>query len=157
MTSLQVELSVTWFFNPRRNIVVPNVSWGLGVHECDLMVITPAGYATEVEIKVSRSDLLADKKKRHQHKSAKIRRLFFAVPSELEDYALQNIPAHAGLLSMRPRGWGRLCELVRPAKINADARKLTPAEVLKVAHLGCMRIWDLKSTLHQIHQIRPSK
>lgn len=43
----------------RRNTVVPNAYWGLGLTwEADLLVISKAGYLTEVEIKVSKADLL---------------------------------------------------------------------------------------------------
>ena len=45
------------FFNYRANLIVPNISWGLGLHECDLLVLTSSGYATEIEIKVSKADL----------------------------------------------------------------------------------------------------
>lgn len=37
------------------------------IHECDILYITLNDYAVEYEIKVSKSDLLADAKKHHGH------------------------------------------------------------------------------------------
>ena len=55
---------------------MPNISWGLGVHEIDLFVVRPSGYAIEVEIKVSLSDFKADFNKKHTHSSPKIREFY---------------------------------------------------------------------------------
>jgi len=63
MTSKEIEILVADYFNYRANLIVPNVSWGLGVHECDILVLTKAGYAWEVEIKTSVADVKADLKK----------------------------------------------------------------------------------------------
>ena len=77
ITVSEIELAVAHYFDPRRNIIVPNVWWGMGFnYECDLLVLTKAGYAYEVEIKTTKSDLKADLKKEHGHKSDKIRKLF---------------------------------------------------------------------------------
>ena len=66
--SLEMEVALSKFFNPRQNIIVPNISWGMGGHhECDLMVLTQCNFAYEVEIKVSAADLKADAKKTHAH------------------------------------------------------------------------------------------
>ena len=43
-------------FNLRRNIVVPNVSWGLLSYEADFICCSKSGYLTEVEIKRSWED-----------------------------------------------------------------------------------------------------
>jgi rRNA maturation endonuclease Nob1 len=62
------------------------------------------------------------------------------------------IPAQAGVVLVKPRNVTKrtpnpelYAKVVRKAKANGSARKLTPAEVEKVARLGCMRIWDLKA------------
>ena len=55
---------VTKYFKPVLNIVVPNVSHSFfSFHEADLISLSQAGYATEVEIKTNRADLIADKKR----------------------------------------------------------------------------------------------
>jgi hypothetical protein len=56
LKTAEMEVELGRYFNYRQNIIVSNVSWGLGIHECDLLIITKSGYATEVEIKVSLSD-----------------------------------------------------------------------------------------------------
>jgi hypothetical protein len=148
-TAAEIEHRIADYFDPRRNIVVPNVWWGWGLnHECDLVVLTNSGYAYEVEIKVSRADLRADLKKRHGHSdwNGKLRRIYFAVPERLSDYALKLIPKPAGLL-MVGQGIDRLAGLVcklREADINPGARRLNPDERFKLAKLGTMRVWTRK-------------
>ena len=65
ITTLEMEIAVMRWLGIRQNLVVPNVSWGLLNYEADVVSLTPSGYATEVEIKVSKADLLADFKKGH--------------------------------------------------------------------------------------------
>ena len=139
-----IELALARFFNPRINIIVPNVSWGLGFnYECDLLVVTKAGYATEIEIKVTRSDIKADFSKRHTHGSKKIRRFFYAVPDYLSNCDL--LPTDCGLISIDEN---LRCRTLRPPKLNKMARALTDKEINKLLHLGCMRIWSLKESLY---------
>jgi hypothetical protein len=142
-----VEVAVAKYFNPRRNLIVPNVWWGLGFnYELDLVVLTKCGYAYEVEIKVSRQDIKADLKKSHGHSSKRISRLYFAVPSELSDD--KNIPEDAGILSISLNADGRYgVRKIREAK-RKDARIFTDKERLKLAELGTMRIWKLKSIIN---------
>ena len=64
MKAIDIELAVSNYLNPRTNLIVPNVHWGMCLHECDLLVITRSGYAWEVEIKVSRVDLIKNKEKK---------------------------------------------------------------------------------------------
>ena len=65
LTAKQIEISIADYFCPRRNLVVPNVYWGLNfVYELDILVVTQSNYAYEIEIKTTISDIKADKKKR---------------------------------------------------------------------------------------------
>ena len=64
ITTLEVELSLMKHFNFRENVIVNGVHWGMVIngkplHECDLLILSKANYATEVEIKISKSDLLS--------------------------------------------------------------------------------------------------
>ena len=61
-------------FNKRQDIFVPNLSWGLLNHEADLAIINKSGYLTEVEIKRSFADFMADFKKEHGHKDERVYR-----------------------------------------------------------------------------------
>lgn len=47
-----LQIACARYFNPRKNVIVPNVSWGMALHECDILVMTPAGVAYEVECKI---------------------------------------------------------------------------------------------------------
>ena len=157
MTALDIELAVAEHIGIRQHLIVPNVSWGLGLaHECDLLYVTKSGYAHEVEIKVSRSDLLRDQKKRkyrdsfrecHYHECL-VRSLTFAIPAEMEA-SIPDIPEYAGVLLVEPHPrWKRLvCREVRKAVPYRDARKLSDEERFDLARLGTMRIWGLKRKL----------
>jgi hypothetical protein len=144
-----IELAVAKLIGYRRHTIVPNVSWGLGLnHECDLLVLDEKGRLTEIEIKISKSDLKADFKKMHGHTSNIISRLIYAVPVEMEDYTLTLIPKNAGLISVKHyeqnnrilcfAHWVRRC-VHDKNKDMPDRRTLE-----KLYQLGCMRIWSLK-------------
>jgi len=114
------------------------------LHECDILALTPAGYATEIEIKVSKSDLRADKKKRHGHLHNRIAYFYFAVPEGLVGTALSEIPERAGLYSVKKRYPPKL---IRQCKKNPNCTKWSEKEKLKLAHLGAMRITGLKEKI----------
>lgn len=148
----QMEVVVANHFNPRLNMIVPNISWGLGLHECDLLVVRKSRYAIEVEIKISKADLVKDKDKRHGHESDKLKELWFALPEPLEKH-IEHVPERAGIVIVREHtfsSWSTnyeertvlRCDVIRKAVPNKDARKLTEEEYHKVGHLGCMRIID---------------
>jgi hypothetical protein len=134
-----IELAVVRWFGARANLCVPNVSWGLGLHECDLLIASTSGYLTEIEIKVSRSDLIKDMGKRHGHRSNKIKYLYFAVPPKLLK-AIEYIPRRAGILVYTSKGF--IKEIAEPER-NPDARKISDAERYTMARLGALRIWGL--------------
>ncbi len=153
MTLRDIELKLVWYFNPFRNVIVPNLKDGVfsDMHECDLLVLHPTGYATEVEIKLSKSDILRDKKKAHNHSHPYIRRLFFAVPEKLKDYALKHIPERAGLIVVREKKklCGGYCKIVRYPKPNRKARKWTEKHRAKLLQLMQIRYWKLKNNLKE--------
>lgn len=146
----QIEIAVAKFFNFRQNLIVPNISWGFGLsYEADMIVVRPNGWVIEIEIKVSKPDLLADEgKMKWRHGciiSKSIRQHYFAVPDELVQYV--NIPLsgilRVGLGRLGSRG-GLVASLVRPGKLNPRAVKISPEKRSRLAELGCMRIWSLK-------------
>jgi len=95
--TIEMEIAVANHFNARQNLIVPNVSWGFCIHECDLLIVTKAGYLYEVEIKVSRGDLKNDMKKQHNHYDSRIKNLYFAIPKKLEK-DIEFIPKEAGIM-----------------------------------------------------------
>ena len=145
LSLVDIELAVVNYFNMRRHVIVPNVSYGLGLHECDLLVAQPNGYAIEVEIKRSRFDLLADAKKPHSHESDKIRKLYFAMPVSMYEKCKDDVPKRAGIIVVdRSKSGAPRASRMREPEVNAKARKLTDAELFKLTKLGVMRIWALK-------------
>lgn len=172
ITTTEIEVAIAKHYGTRQNIIVPNISWGFSwndkegwhsMHECDVFVIKKTGYAVEIEIKRSKNDLLNDFKKRHKHKSSKIRELFYAIPRENVDEWSKLIPKHAGIIAYEKYEeeiwdkkkhnwsgkykWAMLARRIRNAEPNKKATKLTIEEQLKIARLGTLRIWNLKEKM----------
>lgn len=154
MTTPEMEIALSHYFNPRRNLIVPNISWGMFTHECDLLVLTKAGYAYEIEIKISKADLLKDREKRHNHESKKISRLFFALPEPLIKWA-EYVPARAGIISVTPsvHTFRNQCRIVREAA-KTNTYKFAERERYDVARLATLRIWGLKQTIERLKKER---
>ena len=155
LRSIHIEVAVANHFGIRQNLVVPNVSWGAGLnYECDLLVVSPVGYASEVEIKVSKQDLKKDAEKRKWRfdRPKFIKRLFFAVPESLGEACLEYAPAEAGVLVVRDDSemfqvhHGQT-KLIRAPKMNKGSRMLSAAEVSNLQRLVAMRVWSLKEKL----------
>jgi hypothetical protein len=70
-----IEVAVANWYGHRANLIVPNVWWGWGMrYEADLVVLRPSGCVEEVEIKVTASDIRAERKKSHLHDDPRVRR-----------------------------------------------------------------------------------
>lgn len=155
MTTIEMEIAIMEHIGVRRNLIVPNASWGAarGLHECDLLVLTGSDYAWEVEIKITKQDLIKDSEKAHQHKHNHIANLYFAVPYKLRELALSVIPERAGLYTVRKRvkthAWQSdyVVVLERKAKRNALAVRWSESERMNLSRLGAMRILGLKKKL----------
>lgn len=142
-------------YGVRKNIIVPNISWGLLTHECDILVVRPSGIAIEIEIKISVADFKKDLTKRHHHKEGRnrISEFYYAMPKNIYEKVKDLINENAGILvcekymheSYSHQPYEEVfIKTIRNAKKIPNARKLTEKEMLKVAHLGCMRIFNLK-------------
>lgn len=137
-TTEEIETAVARHLGWRTHIIVPNISWGANVHECDLFVVSKSGYATEVEIKISAADLKKDALKRHGHRSDKIRYLYFAIPKKLIKH-WKHIPARAGVYVIDHKGG---VHVLRKPQRNKVARRLTEKEIANISRLGVMRYWS---------------
>ncbi len=142
-TAKEIEIAIAQWFGYREHVIVPNVSWGFLTYEADLLVLSSSGYAWEVEIKISRGDLVRDKHKRHNHESRKVRQLWFAIPEKLTN-CIDHVPERAGVLVVSTDG--KVRELRKPTA-NEFAIKLTDAQQFQIARLGAMRVWDLKKRI----------
>lgn len=143
-----IEIAIMKFYKPRINIIVPNVSWGLELHECDLLIVSKSGYASEIEIKTSIADLKKDKIKSHKHASKKIDKLYFAIPEEILEKALPHIPERAGIycIETKKTSYGisyYKCNLYRPAK-KTGARKLSESEIVTLLRLSYLRYYSIR-------------
>lgn len=151
ITTPEMEIALANHFGFRKNLIVPNVKWGLRLnnkpmHECDLLILTRSRYLWEVEIKVSKADLIADKKKAHGHINPNVKRLYFALPHYLKD-CIQHIPDRAGVILVNKPRTRLSCKVVRPAQIE-KGYQLADKEELQMARLAAMRIWNLKQKLN---------
>jgi len=142
-TAKEIETRIARYFGIRANVIVPNVSWGLLTYEADMLIMPISGVMYEVEIKVSKGDLIADKKKNHKHCSELIRGIYFAIPEKLKPH-IEHIPEKAGILVVDKTG---RVEKLRGIKINKTSRKLSEQERFTLARLGAMRVWILKEKL----------
>ena len=155
VTTPEMEVAIAKYFNYRIHIIVPNLSWGFFSHECDLFLIRKSGYGFEVEIKRSKSDMLADFKKNHGHEDRKNRivQLYYAFPIELLPKVEELVPPECGIITVEKykstgyeyRAYARMH---RDAKRKKGAKRLTKEEQLKIARLGTLRIWTLKEKLN---------
>lgn len=150
-------------FDWRRNVVVPNLSWGMGLgFEIDLGVLTESGWLTEVEIKVSVADLRNDVKKfRHRKDEASagrdettIRRKYFAMPYDIDmkrKVAGVSIPDGCGLIVVDGGARGDTAKITLEAAIRPNARKLRPDEREKMLRLGYIRFWAQRDATALVH------
>lgn len=149
---IDIELAVMSLWGIRQNVIVPNISFGHGVHECDLFILTKSDCTIEVEIKTSMADLKKDVEKPHGHRSKKIRQLYFALPDNIIEKGIEHVPERAGIISisyLSPRK-KFVAKVIREAKVNKDFIKPTEQEKFNITRLGCMRIYGLKSKLKQL-------
>jgi len=142
-----MEVAVANLLNYRVYTIVPNVSHGLYLnHECDMLALKD-GKFTEIEIKVSISDLKADFKKKHEHKSKYITRLVYAVPEFMLDKALEIITMEFGVIVVKSYGDRIIyhkASWVRKARHRKQQECIPQSILNKFYQLGCMRIWSLK-------------
>lgn len=172
MNTLDIEIAVIKAYHPRQNLIVPNVAWGMHdshyrpLHECDILILSNSGYATEIEIKISKADLLKDMSKKHRHSHNLIRRFYYAVPEKLKEIALTTITESAGLIVVSLEevtnyhyGGGKTAymdiitraDVVRECKINTLAQKWSAEQRYQLARLGSLRILGLKQKIQAIN------
>lgn len=141
---IEIALYNSGIWNKRRDIMIPNLSWGLLNYEADFVVITKAGYLTEVEIKRSWEDFKADFKKKHNHDDKRVYMFYYCVPKSIvnrvEEY-LKEYDFETAILTYDENG---IIERKNGWLSYKGGRKLFIEEQLTVARLGCMRLWNLK-------------
>lgn len=153
---IQLALLTCDSFHPRRNIAVGNVSHGLLSYEADLLVMSKAGYLTEIEIKRTWEDFRADFRKKHSHDDEIINGLYYCVPNELatkvvdfldeKEYGVSGV---IGYTEEKQLHWYRT--EFGFLKSHSSGRKLFLEEQLQLARLGAMRVWKEMSKKHNMN------
>ena len=166
MTTSEMEKLIYWYFEKNSLVIVPKVSgnnWWLDTeadpviwknivnHECDMLIVTKKCYLTEVEIKISLSDLKADFKKKHQHKDENIKNFYYAFPEEMKEKAIKLIPEEAGILIAVKKhsnsGYEyRDIECYRKPKINKEAKPINDIVLSRIYRLGYLRYWNYRTS-----------
>ena len=160
MTTHKMESLIYTYFESGSLVIVPKISknnywfdnktmlWKEIVnHECDMLIVTKNYYLTEVEIKISLSDLKADFKKKHQHKDENIKNFYYAFPEEMKEKALKLIPKECGILIAVEKECGipyRKIECYRKPKINKEAKPISDIVLSKIYRLGYLRYWNYR-------------
>lgn len=132
-------------------------------YECDLLVVAPCLRYIDVEIKISRADLKADRRKDKWHSwpavpwgqsrvcvprdwPPRVWKHYYAMPETIwRDDMLAHCGAISGVLLVQPnqykaRNW-RL-RVVRRAKPCRNAPQATSGDIMAVARLASLRMWD---------------
>ena len=111
VTTKEMEIYVAKFFGLQQTrtgrikisnnaLFIPNVYWDLS-HEADVLIMSHSGYLTEVEIKISKSDMLQEFKKRKyiiEKQYRKIKYYYVAFPDFLLPTANRMFPKNVGFL-----------------------------------------------------------
>ena len=159
ITSSDIERAIIRTWAPEKTLIVPNVSYGfVRWGEIDMLKVEQSRYLTEIEIKVSLSDLKREWKKMrwapvYQDGFRKtIRRYYIAMPEGLYETGRAVIPdwVGAGILTVRPVEEinGRLTrpyayEKQKP-RINKESKKITIEDLATLGRLGTLRYWSLR-------------
>jgi len=179
MTIEQIEsLLVAYPDSPfycRQHLVIPNVDWGFLNHEADLLIVSKAGYLTEVEIKRTWADFKADFKKKHTHYDSKLSHFYYAVPekiaqkvfdflyvgkldisnrwsrSKVDSYTEVNVNKCGLIVYKDPDEFykfGNYCITV--GATNMGDYKISDEEEKKLLRLLGLRVWSLKNKISKL-------
>ena len=162
MNTPEMEKLIYWYFQNSSLVIVPKISgnnwwfdsetmlWkNIVNHECDMLIVTKNHYLTEIEIKISLSDLKADFKKKHQHKDENIKNFYYAFPEEMKEKAIELIPEEAGILIAIKKEDGiqyREIECYRKPKINKGAKPINDKVLSMIYRLGYLRYWNYRTS-----------
>ncbi|MHB1955905.1 MAG: hypothetical protein ACYCOU_19415 [Sulfobacillus sp.] len=154
-------------------VVVPNCNWP--GNECDLLVVTRNLRVIDVEIKISRSDLKADAKKdkwyhywdwkidgpytgddrlarrRTREWPKRVWKHYYCVPAEIwDDSLMSSLPSpKSGVLLLTDHELNPI-RVRRRAHACRTADPIAAADVLNIARLASLRMWDALGKLEAI-------
>lgn len=147
-TEAEVQNRLAAFLIQKPGIVVPNC--GAFGWEADLIRLTPSWIASEYEVKVTRADFLADKRKTSKHEILSGRRatqkprpnfFWYVTPPGLLD--VFDIPSHAGLIEVSGRR-DRFAVKLRAPRIHSEPM---PGRIAAYVMRGVsVRYWESRLT-----------
>lgn len=162
-TAREIARNLYWHvFNAKHLVVVPNCCWPGA--ECDMLVVRNDLRLMDVEIKISRADLRADKHKEKWRKPwdyqthgwyrtkpedrepvehpQNIWKHYYVLPQEIwTDDLVTDIQPKSGIILIRDAGTWPSLRIKRQAKPNKDAPKISPADLLEIARSQAARMW----------------
>jgi hypothetical protein len=137
----------------RKLLIVPRCNWT--GNECDLLAVTADLRLVDLEIKISRADLLADVKKdkwwsrtwgpgapKPRGWPPKIWKHYYVLPAAIwRNELAAKLPANSGVLTLsdgpRPH-----IEVARRSRPNREAQKINVEAAVDIARLAGLRMWD---------------
>jgi len=145
-TTLGIEIALAEKFKHKDNIILTNQGRSVGCHECDILVIDDNFNASEIEIKISKNDLMGEKKKKHSHYDERIGEMYFCIPIDLYEkiQISEYIYDEAGVLVSLP---GRRIKLKRRAKNRGTGEKFSANEVITLVKNGLSKLTTLKTKI----------
>lgn len=168
MNPYELTLAFHQAYIQRYEIAVPNTH--IGDHEWDICAVRKRSYfVDEVEIKISRSDFLADFKKSGYHKvplpnpnrsefdyrsvykhektccgERLCNYFWFLMPEELAEQCIDDIPDYAGLLvGYDYNGVTKIKELKSAPRLHNRKPNKSGDFLYRLARKGLYRYWDL--------------
>lgn len=154
-------------------VLVDNCNW-TGA-ECDVLAVTKNLRIIDVEVKISRADLKADWGKykwwtsytrneetkkldfhdpRLKQWPAHVWKHYYAMPAEIwKPELLDAMPSkNSGVLLMKEQGHGRIAvaTCLRRATPNRNALRLKPEQVIDIARLANLRMWNAYEDLERV-------
>jgi hypothetical protein len=143
----------------RAVLCVPNCRWT--GHECDLLIIHKSLRIIDVEIKIDRADLKVDAFKDkwlHGQYSSGVRprrdwpmrvwRHYYVVPANVWTPDLLGTlgSSYSGIVTIKEQESGMYVNhVVRRARSNPHAAKLTSEQVIDIARLAGLRLWRVET------------
>lgn len=156
MTTLEIEIALMEYYGITKKIVVPNVTSMSGIvnFEIDMLVLPNSNYATGVEIKISKSDLRNDQKKKQwnnldnnrwgrKYWFQSIKYFYYCVPDHLVEDVKNQVPDWCGILVAYKTTTKNKIKKIRKPKV-IGTKEWTDNERYILARLGCLRILKYK-------------
>lgn len=120
-------------------------------HECDVLIVSKSNYLTEIEIKVSLSDLKKDLEKWHKHSNEKLKYQYFAIPKYLEKH-IDLIPENFGIIIVeKVEACSTFCRKTPLYHTHYRVRELKKAPInpifckFKLSNEGLLNLYRLHS------------